>query len=262
MNGVYIGRNRMLVVPKWGGFLHVIADDLSLTPTLVASGVFEPVLTKFISTRIQAGQTVVDIGANVGYFSVLLGHLVGPSGHLYTYEANPSVFELLVDNLSMNGLHDRTTAQCIAIHSEKREVTLYKTQKFNGNSSLLQPSWEYFAWFQGDQVVEITVPADTLDSLLGHLPRIDFVKMDIEGGEYHAFLGMRSLLTQGVIRTVAFELNRLRLGNSWAEFMKMLSDILNLTDKSLYLLDDSAQPVPVSIGVLNRLGNLPYVILE
>ncbi|NPV52973.1 MAG: FkbM family methyltransferase [Firmicutes bacterium] len=117
MHGVYIGNNRMLVSPLWGGRLIVPADDLSISPDLIINGVIELPLTKFLLHQVKAGQVVVDIGANIGYYSVLLGHLVGPVGHVFACEANPYLIPILADNLSINYLSDRTSIINKAIYS-------------------------------------------------------------------------------------------------------------------------------------------------
>jgi len=74
VHGIYIGNNKMLVAPKWGGKLVVPSDDLSITRGLILSGTFELLLTQFFINNVKFGNTVFDIGANIGYFTVLLGY--------------------------------------------------------------------------------------------------------------------------------------------------------------------------------------------
>ncbi|WP_255255787.1 hypothetical protein [Priestia megaterium] len=74
MNGVYIGNNKMLVSVNWKAQLIVPSNDLSLTPFLLTSGYIELPLTNFSRKNLRPGDTVIDIGANVGYFSVLIDH--------------------------------------------------------------------------------------------------------------------------------------------------------------------------------------------
>lgn len=75
----------------------VSSGDLSLMPDLIQTGVIEPSLTNFLINSVKVSSTVIDVGANIGYFTVLLGYLVGPSGKVISYEANPTIFSLLQD---------------------------------------------------------------------------------------------------------------------------------------------------------------------
>jgi uncharacterized YccA/Bax inhibitor family protein len=99
MRGTYIGGQRMLVVTVYGGKLIIPSMDLSLSPELIISGSLELPLTKYLIKNIKQGFTVFDIGANLGYFTVLLGMLVGPTGKVFAYEPNPYLNSLLFDNL-------------------------------------------------------------------------------------------------------------------------------------------------------------------
>ncbi|RYD03348.1 hypothetical protein N752_21180 [Desulforamulus aquiferis] len=123
MKGVYIGNNKMLIAPVWGGKMIVPSQDLSISPNLVLSGIIEPPLTKFFIDNVKPGSTIIDVGANVGYFSVLLGYILGPTGKIYAYEANPDLFSYLIDNLSINYLHDRTDLFNVAVYSRSKEIS-------------------------------------------------------------------------------------------------------------------------------------------
>jgi len=61
-----------------------VADHLVAQP--IVRGVYEPEETAFVRSRVEPGQTVVDVGANIGYFSVLLAHQVGPAGRVHAFE--------------------------------------------------------------------------------------------------------------------------------------------------------------------------------
>src|SRR4051794_33151645 len=106
MRGTYIGRDRMLIDLAYGGMLIVPSDDYSLMPTLVIQGALEPLLTNFFASHVRPGHTVVDVGANVGYFTVLAAKLVGTEGRVIAFEANPTMCRLLKDNLAVNWLTD------------------------------------------------------------------------------------------------------------------------------------------------------------
>ncbi|MCE5169219.1 hypothetical protein LQV63_07840 [Paenibacillus profundus] len=70
MHAIYMGNERLLVKPVYGGKLIVPSADLSITPELVMHGAMEWPLTKYLENHVKKGHVLVDIGANVGYFTV------------------------------------------------------------------------------------------------------------------------------------------------------------------------------------------------
>ncbi|MDI6871051.1 MAG: hypothetical protein QME79_06790 [Bacillota bacterium] len=104
MRGTYIGQNRVLVEPTWGGRLIVPADDYSIGFDLITAGEIEPALTRFLQRTVRPGQTAVDVGANLGYHTILLGTLVGPQGRVFAYEPNPHLLPFLRANVASNYL--------------------------------------------------------------------------------------------------------------------------------------------------------------
>ena len=69
----------------------MLAGDLSITPYLIPSGVFEAPLTNFFLKRVKPGDVVFDIGANSGYNTTMLRRLVGPHGKVVAYEPDPKM---------------------------------------------------------------------------------------------------------------------------------------------------------------------------
>jgi FkbM family methyltransferase len=261
MHGLYIGNNRMLIQPTWGGKLLAPADDLSVMPDLLTAGVFELPLTRYLMKNLKSGMTVVDVGANIGYFSVLCGYLIGEQGRLIAYEANPTVFGFLMDNLAINGLHNRADVRQKAVYSETGDLTFYRTRRFMGNSSVYRPEQNYFDWFKTDEVEEITVQAEPLNNLVGVVDRIDFLKIDIEGGEYHAFRGMRDLLARKMVGTIAFEINSFRGSADWPAFATLLREVQAQTGKSFFGLTEEGELLPVPMEALLSQSYYPYALL-
>src|SRR5205814_351485 len=65
-------------------------------------GVFEPTITKYLMESLRRSDIYIDIGANVGYHSLLASKLVGPTGKVFAFEASPSIFQILTENLQAN----------------------------------------------------------------------------------------------------------------------------------------------------------------
>lgn len=120
-----MGNNKMIIKLAYNGMLTISSNDLSIMPTLVTTGIMEGPLTNYYLKNIQLGDKVVDIGANVGYFTVLAAKLVGENGTVIGYEANPEVYSILRDNISMNWLTKQTKLYNKAIFSQKSSIEFY-----------------------------------------------------------------------------------------------------------------------------------------
>lgn len=261
MRGLYIGNNRLLVYPLWGGKLIALADDLSISPDLAIHGLIEPPLTKFFLQEVKAGQTVVDVGANIGYYSVLFGHLVGRAGRVFAYEANPHIIPILMDNLSVNYLHEWCRVINKAAYSSEGTIVFHCSKRFVGNSSIHKQGEEYFENYV-DNIETVEVPSEPLDSLLDHVQHVDLIKIDIEGGEYHALLGMQQLLRKAAVRTVVFELNKQMLQGDWDGLFEILYEVQDECGFSFYTLSDEGTLVSVDLSLLRAQGSNPHVVMR
>jgi FkbM family methyltransferase len=138
---------------------------------------YEPEVRTFLECVLRPGDTFIDCGANVGYFSVQAGALVGNAGRVVSIEANPRTFKLLERNLRANAFG--IPVHC-ALTSEIGEVELFMPQDWDVYSSLRAGS---LVEGRADQSFKVT--GRTLDDVVRELAleRIDLVKIDIEGGE-------------------------------------------------------------------------------
>ncbi len=250
MHGTYIGNNRMVVTPVFGGRLVVPSTDLSLSLELVTTGVTELPLSRYLARHLQPGQTVFDIGANLGYYTVLMGLLVGPGGNVVAYEANPEMYRFLKDNIAINGLLKQVKAFDKAVYSsEQKELTFFVTERHPCNASLYHRAEGYCEDYQ-DTEREVKVPAEPLDKWADVFSRVHLIKMDIEGGEYHAFLGMREMFRRNMIQEIVFELNRQMLKENWIPFFELLRSLGREHRFSFFLLDGNGEPTPTDLDYL------------
>lgn len=151
---------------------------------------YEPDICEFLRVVLKPGGTFIDCGANVGYFSVQAGALVGKEGMVVSIEANPETYKLLERNLKAN--HCGLPINC-ALTSQSGEVELF-----------VPGTWDIYSSLRADGVVEgcadhsYRVKARTLDEVIEELAllEVDLVKIDIEGGELDVLRSAPKLLSK------------------------------------------------------------------
>jgi FkbM family methyltransferase len=146
---------------------------------------FEPFEVALFLKTIQPGAVVLDIGANIGWYTVLAARQVGEKGHVYALEPDPRTLGSLHRNVDANGFANVTIIPIAASDQARRQV-LYQGRSavFSG----LSPAAD------DDVMVGTTeVETATIDDLLG-AGRVDVIKIDIEGHEPAALRGMKATL--------------------------------------------------------------------
>jgi FkbM family methyltransferase len=168
-------------------FLHDDATDPYISGALVRTGVFEPFETEWTAHELRPGDTVLDVGANIGYFTLHFARLVGPHGRVFAFEPDPANFALLKRNVAVNGY--RNVELVPAAVSDRTGAThLFRSDSNAG---------DHRAYDSADGRAAVAVETVALDRYLDRPGlRIDFIKMDIQGSEWHALRGMRGLLAR------------------------------------------------------------------
>jgi FkbM family methyltransferase len=162
--------------------LFVFEHDWDIGAKMLREREYEPHVTAFLKKKLKPGLTFVDVGANVGYFTVLAGKLLGRSGRGIAIECNPKNCELICLNLYHNRITN-TMLYPFAVTDAQKLLSLS-------------------AGFTNRAVDELRdedaaiVPAVTLDFLLKNEPRIDIIKMDVEGSEGKAWRGMSEIINR------------------------------------------------------------------
>ncbi|MED4583395.1 FkbM family methyltransferase [Brevibacillus choshinensis] len=256
---VYLGSQRLLLTTSHGSKLLCPSDDLSVSLELAASGTFEAPLTKYFLQHVQPGHTILDLGAHIGYYSVLFGRLIGPTGKLFAYEAHPRAYAFLMDNLSINDLHDRTRAYHRAVYSCETTLPFYASKRYLGNSSIHQHHETYLQHYV-DEFETISIDTVVLDDHLRDLESIDFIKMDMEGSEYQAFVGMERIIREQA-KTVVFEVNRSMLHDDWDAFVSLLRSYRHQFNKQFYVITQEGSTVEMDLEIILSSGECPYLVM-
>lgn len=149
-------------------------------------GTYEETTRKLLTHLVKPGMTFVDIGANIGYFTVLGGLLTGSTGHVIAFEPEPSNFALLADNVRRNGLHhvELLQAACAATDGE----SFLRVNPTESGWHRLEES----AQADSNHVAVRIVRPDAVLATQGLVP--DVIKIDVEGHEASALAGMSGVL--------------------------------------------------------------------
>jgi FkbM family methyltransferase len=165
--------------------LHLNPKDFGLSLELATEGIHEPLFTKLLSKLIRPGMTVVDIGGNIGYYALLESKWVGPSGKVIVFEPAPESFELLKANIQKNKLSNVHAYQ-LAVGETRQRTVFYLYKQANWNSLVRHAKPD------GELLIDVY----PLDELLRNEPRVDLIRMDIEGYECQAINGMKEVLVR------------------------------------------------------------------
>lgn len=205
------------VMPTRPGFAIEADPDDYMGRAIQYWGLWEPNETRLVAALLAPGDTFVDVGANIGWFTLLAARRVGPRGGVVAIEATPDTLRTLEANLRRNGvgnvaLHgvavgERDGTARIHAHGEIRNI---------GRNSLIPDAAAAVSW---------EVPARRLDDLLRDVPAIRLIKMDIEGAEGLALRGAAETLARPEAPDLLIEVvdGYLRaLGSSAAEVFGLL----------------------------------------
>jgi FkbM family methyltransferase len=153
-------------------------------------GTYEADLLQAIGRTAQKGMIAYDLGANIGYLTLYLAHLVGENGHVYAFEALPENLARLEANLKINALTTRVTAVPQAVADQTGPVE-FLIGPSGGMGKIKGAAGRQIKYQRSMALAGISL--DDFVYHEGHPPP-QIIKMDIEGGEVKAFMGMSHIL--------------------------------------------------------------------
>ena len=161
--------------------------------------IYEKNETNFVKDSVNKGDIVIDIGANIGYYTLMFAKLVGDTGKIYSFEPDPRNFFILEKNIQING-YNNIILEKKAVSNKLGKATLYVNENSAG-SSMHKPN---------NVVDQIYVDLITLDNYFEvNAITPDFIKIDIEGYELNALKGMESILQSSDKTKIMIEYNPL-----------------------------------------------------
>jgi FkbM family methyltransferase len=198
-----------------GALIQVVPTDY-LPLMIYYFGTFEPKCLKYLKQCTSKGGTIVDVGANIGVYTLEGSFAVGPTGRVISIEAAPSLVDALRENIQLNGMNNVSLIEA-AVGDSVGEAILTLPNETNLGGFTLGP-------VSGDKAYSVAVRL--IDDLLDErgINSVDLIKMDIEGSEYRALRGAARTLAR-CRPVLMIELNEFalsRCGSSAREVKELL----------------------------------------
>ena len=253
--GPVIGRILFKLSPSGSGPTQINGNSMHLStsgsypPLAMANGRYEPATTQLFHETLIPGMVVIDIGAHVGYYTLLAAKLVGPAGKVYAFEPEPGNHATLQKNIELNNYPNIVATQ-IAVSDSRGRASIYLSSLDNGRHSMFQHGLPK----RGSVQVETT----TLDWFLEtqDLPRVDLIKIDVEGAEVDVLDGMHQLLARSPHLKLIIEFNPTLLQSAGVAPIDFLDKLRSLGFQPSNIDDPNGLSLVAetdSLSLINRL---------
>jgi len=195
-------------------------------------GTYEELESKIMEEKIEMGNIVVDVGANIGLHTLNMARIVGNTGQVFAFEPDPSNFEILKKNVKINNYKNIILEQK-AVGDKHGRTTLYQSDH-PGKHRIFPQTEQAKSQVQ----VELTNLDNYFDSDM--IDKINFIKIDVEGLEFSVLKGMKNILKNSKKIKILFEFmpeNTMEVGFTPIELLNYLTS----NDFKLYCMDDKTK---------------------
>ncbi len=166
---------------------------------MLISGIYEPDEVNWVLDRLHPGDTFVDVGANIGLYTVMAAQRVGPTGRVVAIEASRDVFPYLAHNVALNNLTNVSLFEMAADSTASDNRVFFKAPMDRFGSGTMTPE------FGGSPIDVVARPLDTILAEAGIAGPVRVMKVDVEGFEDRVFAGAKNLLDSDEGPDVIFE---------------------------------------------------------
>jgi len=213
--------DEMAVAVVLGKYLTwVDLRDKGLSPHLMLQGYWEMWISSALARLTKPGTLALDVGANLGYYTLLMAEAVGPSGQVLAFEPNPRLAGMARTTVGLNNFANRVCVREEAVgHGTGGTLTLGIPRANPQNALIMQSEAQKqgFKTVYGDHAQFLQVQSLSLDSL--ELSQVGMVKIDAEGAEYDIWRGMQNTIRNNPGIQICLEFNASR-GYPWEAFFQ------------------------------------------
>ena len=198
--------------------LYIDKKDTAVSQELLLSGTWEEFETNLFKNNIKPDDIVIDIGAHIGYYTLIAARLVGQKGKVYAFEPNPDTFQILKRNVKENGYKNVVLINK-AISDKDSEAKLFLNKSNTGDHRLYDSK---------DNRKFVDVSTISLDSYFRDKnKKINLIKMDIQGSEVKAFKGGLKTIRKNKYIKIITEIWPMGIslaGNTISQYLDMLAN--------------------------------------
>lgn len=224
----YLGDNTAVTFLETGQRILVDTRSLDIGVHLLTLGMWEPQYTALFRRLVRPGDTVFDLGANHGVYTLLAASLAGPAGRVHAFEPNPRLAWLAEMSARLNGHGGMVTMHRLCASDANGSTWLVFEDAFSGGGT------QNRAGTEGETAIACRTAM--LDEMFPDPAfRVDVVKLDVEGSEGRVLRGMRNLLARS-------------------------PDVRILMEFAPAMLAGSGVPAPEVVGILEGLGLSPWTV--
>lgn len=209
-------------------------------------GVMEPGLTTRFQSLVKPGMVVVDVGANIGIYTLYAARLLaGTGGRIYSFEPTPRTFRILRDNVQVNGFQELGIVELRqeAVSDREGKAQLLVFREDSGHNTLFEEIAGSAERGDGGRIEVSTV---VLDRVLAGVPRVDVIKIDAEGSEPFVLRGMREILARSPGIRILMEFAPVHLRRAGVDPSAFLDEIASLGFAIRRIHDETGEPLTAS----------------
>ena len=197
----------IIITDQWGMRFSYYPTDAESLEVVIGKEFYKPELLA-IRKLVKKGDTTIDIGANIGLFSVFLSKEVGSKGKMYAFEPVQETYWRMRENLTLNRCTNAFAYQQ-AVSNKNGKATMNIFPEGYG-------AWNTFGKPTFGKIVPVateSVKITTLDSFVrdNKIGKVDFLKIDVEGYEHDVLEGAKELLSRGKVKYLSFEISDIPL---------------------------------------------------
>lgn len=227
----YLGSSTVVCRVLGQSIMYVDTTDIGLAPHLIMDGFWEIWITQAMARCLKPGMTAVDVGANFGYYTLLMAEAVSRQGRVIAFEPNRRMASLLNRSLGVNGMRGHVTIDSRAAHEiSGKTMEFFIPRETPMNSAMLEVWGERMGGTAGDIIQTETV---RLDDALPE--KVDFVKLDVEGVEREVWSGLQRTIEKNKDIQIFIEFNSSKYPTTARQF---LTELLAPGFKPRYINDD------------------------